>query len=227
MSLIGDSSSDSSTSTTYSTVTLPSSERDPTITASASLHSTYSQAAAPTDDSAYISCVDNDSACPGIPTFDYAIPYTQPVQGECDIYGPTCQTVGSVVVGLNNGSSASATVPCASYVSSQAKYISDYNAYFDLIAYKWPTGWLSRFGRSPECTSYAEALQSKISNIPGPGILTLTNCPTSVTTIASPGSDDPDFIPPGYRHENAFTDFYCCGLCSLSVAEVKVNINPL
>ena len=67
----------------------------------------------------------------------------------CNAYGPLCQT-GFTVLSVNKTSIiATTTVACTSYLSAQSESIrADKSALLS---------WRSHFGRSPQCTSYAES----------------------------------------------------------------------
>ena len=74
---------------------------------------------------------------------------------QCNLWGPLCQT-GTIVVDVNlTTTSTSTTVPCSSYLSAQSYSAQPPNhvrpdQYGDYMA---------SFGRSPECTSYANYKQ--------------------------------------------------------------------
>ena len=98
------------------------------------------------------------------PYFPYVIPYGQ--SQDCDIYGLACQT-GSTTVGADFTTTTMTTVvPCSSYLTGQSSYIVNAGQFYKgaNVEMQWQgrsrTGivgtWQASFGRSPECTSFAQ-----------------------------------------------------------------------
>lgn len=146
--------------------------------------------------------------------FPYIIPYNQ--TQECNIFGPICQT-GSITVGVNLMSTmTTTTLPCASYLTSQSSYLSHFNPFPHGIKAFWPIEWQEGFGRSPECTSYAEAWRNQ-------GKYTFSNCGSNDAVVpASEGIVLPDQIPPGVLRQIQWQVYECCGNCTLNVPEVRL-----
>ena len=165
----------------------------------------------------------NDDSFPTGP-FPFIIPYKQ--TQACDIYGPLCQT-GSVTVGVNKTSViVTTTVPCSSYLTAQAAYLSAFEPHPGAIFPFWPDDWASSFGYSPQCTSYAEVWQRG-------GQYTFSNCGSSNTIVQASaptaGIALPTQIPPGVLRAIPPTPhevYKCCGNCSLDVPEVRLYYFP-
>ena len=170
-----------------------------------------------------------------VSNFSYIIPYGQ--TQDCNIFGPICQT-GSITVGVNLNTATTTTIlPCSSYLSAQAAYLEfemngddpgpdDYwsndvmmNGVFESSDLEI---WDVEFGQSPECRSYAEAMDK--------GQYTFSDCGTSNTVIHTAGGLDfsyPPQIPPGLARQ--FSPDYsdkCCGNCSLDIPEVILYYFP-
>ena len=158
--------------------------------------------------------------------FTYSIPYGQPQ--ECDIYGPLCQT-GSITVTVNLTNVTTATVlPCSSYLTLQSYYV---NAPFKGVLSGEPfyaDHWYTSFGRSPQCTSLAQAYSR--------GQITLSNCGNKDTVIKidpTPGSwydpgDSPILQqPPGmWREFDINYSGTCCGNCTPDISEGRLYYFP-
>ena len=165
--------------------------------------------------------------------FSYTIPYGQPQ--ECDIYGPLCQT-GSITVTVNLINVTTATVlPCSSYLTLQSYYL---KAPVAGVLYEGPSlpqlyadHWYTSFGRSPQCTSLAQAYSR--------GQVTLSNCGNRDTVIKTDlwsvmhhdGTDPGDISslqqPPGVLRQ--FDMNYlgtCCGDCVLDISEGRLYYFP-
>ena len=122
--------------------------------------------------------------------FSYVIPFGQ--SQECDIFGLICQT-GLITVGVSLAcSTTTTTLPCSSYLTAQAAH---------LLSAKVESGghitledareWLTAFGRSPECRSYAK-IQRNEENY------TFPVCGSRNTIVhASDPFSLPAQIPPG------------------------------
>lgn len=76
----------------------------------------------------------------------------------------------------------------------------------------WPSEWVSGFGRSPECRSYAKGADA--------GTFTFSNCATS--HIIATGVYPPE-IPPLFQNMwNLRDQGQCCGNCSVGIEEVRM-----
>ncbi|KAM0798562.1 hypothetical protein BDR22DRAFT_974426 [Usnea florida] len=155
--------------------------------------------------------------------FSFLIPYNQ--SQTCDIYGPLCQT-GSITVevSLSNSQSTTTTLPCSSYLTAQASYLNiPQEGFPDGDFPYFPSEWLTGFGRSPECRSYASVWSNT-------GVYTFTGCGTNDATVSQQTSDlmsTLSEIPPGFlRHEEVATPWTCCGNCSFEVQEVRLYYFP-
>lgn len=84
--------------------------------------------------------------------------------------------------------------------------------------------WIVGFGQSPECRSYAEAMNK--------GQYTFSNCGSSNTVIQTVGGLDLNFsypsqIPPALvRYESPDEYATCCGNCSLDIPRVRLYYFP-
>ncbi|MCJ1424628.1 hypothetical protein MMC29_002516 [Sticta canariensis] len=107
-------------------------------------------------------------------------------------------------------------MPCSSYLTSQSSYISNFNYFPDAIKPYWPAEWKVEFGRSPECSSYAEVWRNQAK-------YTFSNCGSNDAIVtASPGIVLPHQIPPGVLRQVPFLVYECCGNCTLDVSEVRL-----
>ncbi len=161
--------------------------------------------------------------------FSYTIPYGQPQ--ECDIYGPLCQT-GSITVTVNLTNVTTATVlPCSSYLTLQSYYLKApvAGALYEgaSLARYYADHWYTSFGRSPQCTSLAQAYSR--------GQITLSNCGNKDTVIkidllsyfVDPGEISSLQQPPGLLRR--FDMNYlgtCCGDCILDISEGRLYYFP-
>lgn len=153
-------------------------------------------------------------------SFSYIIPYDQPQR--CDIFGPICQT-GLITVGVSLASSTTTTtIPCSSYLTAQAAYLlttAGLESGGD-VTLQEPLEWLTSFGRSPECKSYAEVHRNGEK-------YTFSDCGNKDTIIqASEGFSLPTQIPPGVVDRFRPLDYACCGNCTLIVPEVRLLYFP-
>lgn len=151
--------------------------------------------------------------------FSYIIPYNE--SQECDIFGPLCQT-GLVTVGVSLASSTTTTtIPCSSYLSAQAAYLLSARLESGgYITLQEPREWLTAFGRSPECKSYAGVHRNGEQ-------YTFSDCGSKNTIIqASEGFSLPTQIPPGVVDRFRPLDYACCGNCTLIVPEVRLLYFP-
>ena len=156
--------------------------------------------------------------------FSFLIPYNQ--SQSCDIYGPLCQT-GSITVGVslsNSKSTTTTTLPCSSYLTEQASYLNIPQIGFPDADFPFfPPEWLTGFGRSPQCRSYASVWHET-------GVYTFTGCGTNDATISQQTSDYVSTyseIPPGFlRHHEVAAFWTCCGNCSFQIQEVRLYYFP-
>ena len=151
--------------------------------------------------------------------FSFIIPYGQSQQ--CNIFGPICQT-GHITVGVSLASSTTTTtLPCSSYLTSQAAHLlSGKLESGGVITLQDALEWLTAFGRSPECRSYAEVYQNEAQ-------YTFSDCGTRNTIIqASQGFSLPTQIPPAVVDRFRPLDYACCGNCTLIVPEVRLFYFP-
>ena len=151
--------------------------------------------------------------------FSYVIPFSE--SQKCDIFGPICQT-GLITVGVSLASSTTTTtLPCSSYLSAQAAH---------LLSAKVESGgqitledareWLTAFGRSPECRSYAKIQRDEVN-------YTFSVCGNRNTIIqASEQFLLPAQIPPGVFDRFRPLDYACCGNCTLMIPEVRLLYFP-
>lgn len=160
--------------------------------------------------------------------FSFIIPYGQ--TQECDIYGPACQT-GSITVGVNFTTTTTTTIlPCSSYLSAQFAYLWNEVDSGKSVEGFWPAfegspdvrEWDSNFGQSPQCKSYAEAMNQ--------GQSTFSNCGSSNTVIQTDKGLPVNHLlqnMPGLKRVFYVDDFgTCCGNCSLHVPEVRLYYFP-
>ena len=151
--------------------------------------------------------------------FPFIIPFSQ--SQRCDIFGPICQT-GLITVGVSlAGSTTTTTLPCSSYLTAQAAHLLSGNLESGgLITLQDAREWLTAFGRSPECRSYAEVYQNQAQ-------YTFSDCGSRNTIIqASEGLSLPTQIPPAVVDRFRPLDYACCGNCTLIVPEVKLFYFP-
>ena len=173
-----------------------------------------------------------------VSAFSYIIPFHQ--TQDCNIYGALCQT-GSITVGVNlttATTTATTILPCSSYLSAQSTYIASKNDPEDLDSWFFPynlsifpynlsdysdlSNWGTNFGQSPECRSFAEAMNQ--------GQYTFSGCGSSSLVEAgqSPALRElPRQIPPGVvRIAGHMSTYTCCGNCSLEIPEVRLYYFP-
>ena len=118
-------------------------------------------------------------------------------------------------------SSTTATLPCSSYLTAQAAYLLSAKLESGgLITLQQANEWLTAFGRSPECKSYAEVHRYEEQ-------YTFSDCGSGNTIIqASEGFSLPTQIPPGVVDQFRPLDYACCGNCTLIVPEVRLFYFP-
>ena len=162
--------------------------------------------------------------------FSYTIPYGQ--TQECDIYGPLCQT-GSITVTVNLTNVTTATVlPCSSYLTLQSYYLKATVGEGSGGFPRWTSDpWYTIFGRSPQCTSLAQAYSR--------GQITLSNCgnrdtviKTELLSIMDDGEDPGDISslqqPPGVYREFGMNYWgtCCSGNCIVDISEGRLYYFP-
>ena len=171
------------------------------------------------------------------PNFPYIIPFGQ--TQECDIFGLACQT-GSITVGMDLTTATITTVlPCSSYLTAHSSYLVSAGGFRqDLAAYDPAMTWFAfattgivktwgvNFGRSPECTSFAQDFSKTL--------YTFSNCGSSNTVFSTQAFWDerdsfgyPPQIPPGLwrRYDEQYWDT-CCGTCTLDFSELRLYYFP-
>ena len=142
--------------------------------------------------------------------FPFLIPFD--TKQSCDIYGPLCQPglITANSIGSDRRTSL-ISLPCSSYLSAQSTYIRDSNA-------TQQQEWLTQFGRSPQCHSFAGLLSNQQSTVP----LTFSECQadvavaTTAPTNSAPGSMQ---IPDGLLSPKSNN---CCGQCDMVVPELRL-----
>ena len=158
---------------------------------------------------------------------------------ECNLWGLLCQT-GLIEVGVNMTTTiTTTTVPCSYYLSAQAESARPGFLADDEGAYLRPeAGYLSSFGHSPECSIYAVDRKAPDPLIP-------PSVPPSVRSSVSDAlysavhysqcgprgrfEDWREYVPPGVSMTHMggpFSDFYCCGACTLKVHEIRLMYFP-
>ena len=162
--------------------------------------------------------------------FSFYLPYS--TSQACDIYGPLCQT-GSITVevSLTDCARSMTTMPCSSYLSSQSSYLKAFA--FDALYVKEtqphlsvvlpPEGWVSGFGRSPQCSSYRDAyIQSLLPS--------LKTCDGVRPFAPLNGTSAFAQLPPGFQPSHDFKSTKlsqgCCGKCQFKVNRVRVLYFP-
>ena len=166
------------------------------------------------------------------PYFPYIIPYGQ--TQECDIYGLACQT-GSITVGIDLTTTTMTTVlPCSSYLTAQSNYIVNAGQLQngDQVM-QWIGGigtgivgtWAASFGRSPECSSFAQAFSNSR--------YTFSDCGSSNTILSTQVFWEGTFgyppqIPPGLAryYDGLDISSTCCGNCTLDFSEMRLYYFP-
>jgi len=175
--------------------------------------------------------------------------------GSCDIFGASCQT-GTIEAMLNLTSTvATTTVACSDYLRAQQRAVvteilgTIYTAYLDRREYA------TKFGRSPQCATFAERIRRAKSlddatrsyHVVGPDSSTLDNSqvlslagytlsggsqippkPTPLAGCPANASEfDQGFYPLGiHNHYGVGRDYDCCGWCNLHVPELQIFYFP-
>lgn len=149
-------------------------------------------------------------------TSQYIRPTYDP-SAACNIYGPIEQ-VGSIVIGVNlTDKTTSTTLACSNYL----EYLSHENRGCPDTLYQ------SEFGRSPECTSFAE---QKLHYRPAASNNSLTS------SVDDNGYCDPPclhiergipmFFEGSRVMEEEDLDYTCCGNCKIIAEEVNLLYWP-
>ena len=138
-------------------------------------------------------------------------------------------------MGVNLTTTTRTTVlPCSSYLTAQSKYLAsgasgqmwDMYMTWEGFATGYVQTWASRFGRSPECSSFARAYSRSL--------YTFSDCGSSNTIFSTQefwASTDsygyPPQIPPGVlrRFDEQYWDT-CCGTCTLDFSELRLYYFP-
>ena len=172
-------------------------------------------------------------------TYPDFVPLASGRAGDCNIFGPLCQT-GTVTVGvkINNSTTTTTVAPCSLYLSQQAKSLAPSWGLFEPWQYEilvWEdvyfgpgtSVWLSSFGHSPECTSFAaiEAAFTSATQPLGPitSAAVLSGCPSNDTGLLGPWKA---YTPPAVENQHGHDFFSCCGWCTLHVPRVRVIYFP-
>ena len=119
-------------------------------------------------------------------------------------------------------STTTTTIPCSSYLTAQEAYLLTTTGLESggYVTLQEPLEWLTAFGRSPECKSYAEVHRNGEQ-------YTFSDCGSKDTIIqASEGFSLPTQIPPGVVDRFRPLDYACCGNCTLIVPEVRLLYFP-
>lgn len=104
-------------------------------------------------------------------------------------------------------------------LTAQSSYLAGFQQPHQYLAYNWPADWQTKFGRSPECKSYAEVWPK--------GKYTFSGCGTNDAVVpASGGVLYPSQIPPGLWRKHQFQTWQCCGNCTLEIPEVRLFYFP-
>lgn len=154
------------------------------------------------------------------------IPYIRPTANTqaCDIYGPICQT-GTIVVGVDLGSTAGTmTASCSNYLQAQACSVNPPGINNNLGPFA--TAWMSNFGRSPECTAFAQAA----------GLMKQAGFTRSVRTASLIGQCNNasktllpivNYAPWGvFNAQESAETYVCCGPCVLAVNQIRLAYFP-
>ena len=132
---------------------------------------------------------------------------------ECDIYGPLCQT-GSMTASMSVASEISTTVvPCSYYASAQSFWANPLGTNGVDVEHEYWTA----FGRSPDCWSYADYLDSASRQDTPP---LFSKCDNSSGTL-KPWQQ---YIPPAASTDSGWQP--CCGNCMLNVEAGRVLFFP-
>ena len=146
--------------------------------------------------------------------------------------------MGSITVGVNLTTATTTTIlPCSAYLSAQFTYL--WNQTGDGVPEQgdpivqnggsqqgdWNYGdpWGTNFGRSPECRSYAEAIQQ--------GQVIFSDCGISSTTTQADEELPAIYLLQNYPGLVRYFDpgdpsDTCCGNCSLDIPEVRLYYFP-
>lgn len=141
-------------------------------------------------------------------------PTINPGTAGCDIFGPIDQP-GDVVVGINETSTTATTeVACSQYLSAQSVSLVGQAQGFDLGCSD--KKYAMSFGRSPECSSYANGK-----------LLYRSECATGAggQVTGLPTTADPDTYcnPPCFQNPQVGAqDYQCCRSCQVHIDQVQV-----
>lgn len=145
---------------------------------------------------------------PSYASWSFIRPSVNSVLG-CDIFGPLCQT-GLIAIEVNLTTAVTTTtMPCSSYLSAQSTYeallIKDNLRDID---------YMTSFGRSPRCTSFAQNLFHS----------TYSQCNNASGTLLNIRS----YWPAGVSNnaQNFGPEFLCCGPCQVVVPQIRVFYWP-
>lgn len=120
-------------------------------------------------------------------------------------------------------SQSTTTLPCSSYLTAQAGFLNIPQIGFPDADFPFfPPAWLTGFGRSPQCRSYASVWLET-------GVYTFSGCGTNDATVSQQTSDFLSTfseIPPGVLRHQEPGFWECCGNCSFEIQEVRLYYFP-
>ena len=143
--------------------------------------------------------------------------------GNCDVFGPLCQT-GTATISLNiREATTTSVVPCSSYLAAQSSWISLHltDGERDLGGAS-KSSWISSFGRSPECTAFARAVYSDHVLLES-ARPSLTGCPSNDSGVLGPFQN---YLPPALESSGYGRYWLCCGGCTLNVPALRLLYFP-
>lgn len=151
-------------------------------------------------------------------SIDSSFPYQIPLDNKqsCDIFGAVCQP-GTITVksAVGNNRTTVVNIPCSSYLSAQSTFIRDSPMSKHLE-------WLRRYGRNPQCDSFA----SMLSSLPSTSPWTFTECHGSEAT-GTVDSNVSKAVPTQVPRHPVFPKLEtCCGKCSFIILRVKLLYFP-
>ena len=110
-------------------------------------------------------------------------------------------------------------LPCSSYLTAQSTFLQAFDPLHINEPY-WPDEWLSGFGRSPECRSYAQVSNNSAYTLSGCGYQSSVFAGSNLASAESQ-------IPPGIKRQyDPDNDAFCCGECDLIIRELRLYYFP-
>lgn len=146
--------------------------------------------------------------------FPYIIPWSN--TQSCNIFGALCQ-LGSIAVNSVGQDSRTSlvTLACSSYLSSQSSFLQN-------APVTKHVEWSRRFGRSPQCHSFASMLSETQSTAPW----TFSEC-QGTEAIGTVNSDLPNAVPTQVPGSLVFPkQEICCGKCDFIIPEIQLFYFP-